>query len=121
MKTVWHLHTRLQTAGVAAAAARQEKKFQGIPLASLRQFTRSIYHQSPVYRSPFLRSAPQSAAQTPVRRSSMADDPVDAQVAQPPIELGKTLRCCVPCRLIKTFEQFYEEVRRLLAAYGTAI
>ncbi|KAI3425004.1 hypothetical protein D9Q98_008385 [Chlorella vulgaris] len=39
----------------------------------------------------------------------MADDPVDAQVAQPPIELGKTLRCCVPCRLIKTFEQFYEE------------
>lgn len=29
-------------------------------------------------------------------------------VAQPPTELGKSLRCCVPCRLIKTFEQFYE-------------
>lgn len=32
--------------------------------------------------------------------------------AQPPIELGKSLRCCVPCRLVKTFEQFYEQVRR---------
>lgn len=34
----------------------------------------------------------------------------DTQVAQPPTDLGgKSLRCCVPCRLIKTFEQFYEQ------------
>lgn len=32
-------------------------------------------------------------------------------MAQPPTELGKSLRCCVPCRLIKTFEQFYEQAR----------
>lgn len=32
------------------------------------------------------------------------------QVAQPPLDLGKSLRCCVPCRLVKTFEQFYEQV-----------
>ena len=32
------------------------------------------------------------------------------RLAQPPHELGKSLRCCVPCRLVKTFEQFHEEV-----------
>ncbi len=32
-------------------------------------------------------------------------------MAQPPTDLGKSLRCCVPCRLIKSFDQFYEQAR----------
>ncbi|PSC73674.1 transcription elongation factor SPT4-like protein 2-like [Micractinium conductrix] len=41
----------------------------------------------------------------------MADEGGDGDklVAQPPTDLGKSLRCCVPCRLVKTFEQFYEQ------------
>lgn len=43
-------------------------------------------------------------------------------VAQPPTELGKTLRCCVPCRLVKTFEQFYEQAsRRLVCGHDPAV
>lgn len=30
-------------------------------------------------------------------------------VASAPTEWGKGLRCCVPCQLVKTFEQFYEQ------------
>lgn len=30
--------------------------------------------------------------------------------APPPTELGKNLRCCYGCRLVKTFGQFYEQV-----------
>ncbi|GAB4821276.1 hypothetical protein N2152v2_008322 [Parachlorella kessleri] len=30
-------------------------------------------------------------------------------VAQPPTEWGKNLRCCMVCRLMKTFEQFYDQ------------
>ena len=30
-------------------------------------------------------------------------------VAAVPTEWGKNLRCCVPCRLLKTFEQFYDQ------------
>lgn len=44
----------------------------------------------------------------------MADEGLGEVGAQPPIELGKSLRCCVPCRLVKTFEQFYEQARRCL-------
>eukprot|EP00887_Chlorella_sp_A99_P005939 scaffold29.g5939.t1 len=29
--------------------------------------------------------------------------------AQPPTELGKNLRCCHGCRLVKAFAQFYEQ------------
>lgn len=36
----------------------------------------------------------------------MADQP--EIVAPVPTELGKSLRCCMPCRLVKTFDQFYE-------------
>lgn len=32
-------------------------------------------------------------------------------VAQPPTSLGKSLRCCIPCHLVKTFDQFYEQAR----------
>jgi len=39
----------------------------------------------------------------------------DTTVAQPPTDLGKSLRCCVPCRLIKTFEQFYEQASLVTA------
>lgn len=46
----------------------------------------------------------------PARAVAMADEPGDAAVAQPPTDLGKSLRCCVPCRLVKSFEQFYEQV-----------
>ena len=35
----------------------------------------------------------------------------EAVEAQPPTDLGRSLRCCVPCRLVKTFEQFYEQAR----------
>lgn len=30
-------------------------------------------------------------------------------VAPPPTEFNKNLRCCVPCRLVKTLDQFYEQ------------
>jgi hypothetical protein len=40
----------------------------------------------------------------------MADDAGGVVIeAQPPTDLGRSLRCCVPCRLVKTFEQFYEQ------------
>lgn len=29
--------------------------------------------------------------------------------APPPTELGKNLRCCYGCRLVKSFAQFYEQ------------
>lgn len=30
-------------------------------------------------------------------------------MAQPPTDWGKNLRCCMVCRLAKTFDQFYEQ------------
>ena len=50
----------------------------------------------------------------------MADEGGDGDklVAQPPTDLGKSLRCCVPCRLVKTFEQFYEQVGAVLRSVG---
>lgn len=36
-------------------------------------------------------------------------DQASELVAPAPTEWGKGLRCCVPCHLVKTFEQFYEE------------
>lgn len=29
--------------------------------------------------------------------------------AEPPMELGRTLRCCLRCRLLKSFNQFYDQ------------
>lgn len=52
----------------------------------------------------------------PARPRSMADEPGDAAVAQPPTDLGKSLRCCVPCRLVKSFEQFYEQASGAMAS-----
>ena len=68
---------------------------------------------SPSFRlpaAPSKQSRSRSPPAQPARRGNMADEPGDAAVAQPPTDLGKSLRCCVPCRLVKSFEQFYEQV-----------
>lgn len=33
----------------------------------------------------------------------------EARVAPVPEALNRNLRCCVPCRLVKTLEQFFEQ------------
>ncbi len=33
----------------------------------------------------------------------------DVRVAPVPEALNRNLRCCVPCRLVKTLEQFFEQ------------
>lgn len=39
----------------------------------------------------------------------MTDAQDHERVAPAPTEWGKSLRCCVPCRLVKTFDQFYDQ------------
>jgi transcription elongation factor SPT4 len=29
--------------------------------------------------------------------------------AEPPMELGRALRCCMRCRLLKSFDQFFDQ------------
>ena len=39
----------------------------------------------------------------------MAEEARAEVVAPAPTEWGKNLRCCIPCRLVKTLDQFYEQ------------
>lgn len=39
----------------------------------------------------------------------MTDQEQSEMVAEPPKKLNRNLRCCVPCRLVKTWDQFKEQ------------
>jgi transcription elongation factor SPT4 len=39
----------------------------------------------------------------------MAEEARAEVVAPAPTDWGKNLRCCIPCRLVKTLDQFYEQ------------
>ena len=41
--------------------------------------------------------------------TALATDEEETRAAPVPEALNRNLRCCIPCRLVKTLEQFYEQ------------
>lgn len=42
-------------------------------------------------------------------RRTRAMAPAKKKPAEPPMELGRALRCCMRCRLLKSFDQFFDQ------------